>query len=69
MTTCMFCGNELGQTSIAYQYLIPTGDDEEPARGTGKAHVNCIAEFESAHFDYEHVAQDVIAKWEQALLQ
>lgn len=69
MSTCIFCGNEIGRVSIAYQYLIPIGDNEEPLQGSGNAHVNCIAEFERAQFDYEQIAHNAITHWEETLAQ
>ena len=67
MKTCMFCGNEIGRISVAYQFFIPYGDDENPLEGTGNAHVNCITEFERAQYDYENIATTFISQWETEL--
>jgi hypothetical protein len=69
MTTCMFCGHELGRIPISYAFSIPRGDDEEPLQNEGQAHVACIMEFESAHYDYDQIAPNFIAQWEMALAQ
>lgn len=69
MTTCMFCEHELGRLPISYTFVIPRGDNEEPIRDSGRAHVACILEFERAHYDYEEIAPEVIMQWETALAQ
>lgn len=69
MSTCMFCGNEIAHASIAYQFLIPIGDNQEPLQGSGDAHLNCISDFERAQFNYDDIAENIIGEWEQVLAQ
>lgn len=69
MNTCIFCGNAIGRVNISYMFLIPMGDNEAPIEGAGNAHVNCILEFERAHYDYEHIAREAILQWENTLAQ
>jgi hypothetical protein len=68
MHTCMFCGQEIRTALISYSYFIPMGEDD-PMRGTGHAHVECIQEFEQMQFDYEQIAADLIQAWEKRLTQ
>lgn len=67
MNTCMFCGSAIGHIPISYHFELTRGDNEEPVSGAGHAHVKCIIEFERAQFDYEQIAQDLIAEWENDL--